>query len=124
MGVAMQQRDRKLGEAENVPAEATASSRQVWTAETGHHKLRIVNAPRCGAFFRVAELTVMATERCEEYTHYAEHCLAMARVARDQQSRMIQREMAAEWLRLAGMLESEQAAGSIPVKRLNGSHDA
>ena len=37
----------------------------------------------------------------EEYARYAEHCLAMAKVASDQPSRIFLREMAAEWLRLA-----------------------
>ena len=37
----------------------------------------------------------------EEYTLYAEHCLAMAKIATDQKSRIMQREMAAEWLKLA-----------------------
>jgi len=41
------------------------------------------------------------SEKLEEYQRYAEHCLAMAKIAPDQQSRIIQREMAAEWLRLA-----------------------
>ena len=65
----------------------------------------------------------MATKKYDEYTRYAEHCLAAVRIARDQQSRVLQREMAAEWLRLAGTLEREQAAGSIPIERLNGSND-
>jgi hypothetical protein len=38
----------------------------------------------------------------EEYVRYAEHCLAMAKIAPDRKSRIIQREMAAEWLNLAG----------------------
>jgi len=41
------------------------------------------------------------TDKHEEYVRYAEHCLAMAKLAPDQVSRSIQREMAAEWLRLA-----------------------
>ena len=36
-----------------------------------------------------------------DYVRYAEHCLEMVTVAKDQESRSIQREMAAEWLRLA-----------------------
>jgi hypothetical protein len=52
------------------------------------------------------------SDKHEEYTRYAEHCLAMARIVRDQQSRIVQREMAAEWLRLAKTAESEHAAGS------------
>jgi len=35
------------------------------------------------------------------YAHYAAHCLHMVTTAKDQDSRAIQREMAAEWLKLA-----------------------
>jgi hypothetical protein len=35
------------------------------------------------------------------YARYAAHCLHMVTAAKDQDSRTIQREMAAEWLRLA-----------------------
>jgi hypothetical protein len=44
-------------------------------------------------------------ELTAEYTHIAEHCLAMAKLAPDQQSRIIQREMAAEWLRRADKVD-------------------
>jgi hypothetical protein len=37
----------------------------------------------------------------EEYMRYAEHCLTMAKIAFDQASRILLREMAAEWLNLA-----------------------
>jgi hypothetical protein len=37
----------------------------------------------------------------KEYALYAEHCLKIARIASDHKSRIIQREMAAEWLKLA-----------------------
>jgi hypothetical protein len=37
----------------------------------------------------------------KDYARYAEHCLAMVTVAVDQNARVIQREMAAEWLKLA-----------------------
>jgi hypothetical protein len=36
-----------------------------------------------------------------EYVRYAEHCLEMAPALTDQEYRTIQREMAAEWLKLA-----------------------
>jgi hypothetical protein len=39
--------------------------------------------------------------RHKEYAHYAEYCLHMVTAAKDQAARSIQREMAAEWLRLA-----------------------
>ena len=37
----------------------------------------------------------------KDYARYAEHCLNMMATPTDQESRSIQREMAAEWLRLA-----------------------
>ena len=37
----------------------------------------------------------------KQYVAYAETCVAMANAARDQQTRTILREMAAEWLNLA-----------------------
>ena len=40
-------------------------------------------------------------DKHKEYALYAEHSLAMAKIATDQKSRIIQREMAAEWLKLA-----------------------
>jgi hypothetical protein len=46
-------------------------------------------------------MTITKNGKHKEYALYAEHCLAMARIATDQKSRIIQREMAAEWLILA-----------------------
>jgi hypothetical protein len=40
-------------------------------------------------------------DKRREYARYAAHCLNMVTVAKDQDARSIQREMAAEWLRLA-----------------------
>jgi len=40
-------------------------------------------------------------DKHREYARYAQHCLEMAPVAPDQEYRAIQREMAAEWLKLA-----------------------
>ncbi|HVS47404.1 MAG TPA: hypothetical protein VHJ99_00700 [Candidatus Dormibacteraeota bacterium] len=45
-------------------------------------------------------MEIEKVDKREEYVRYAEHCLAMAKIAPDQQSRIIQREMAAEWLKL------------------------
>jgi hypothetical protein len=44
-------------------------------------------------------------EKRKVYAHYAAHCLHMVTVAEDQDSRTIQREMAAEWLKLADDLQ-------------------
>jgi hypothetical protein len=40
-------------------------------------------------------------EKRREYARYAQHCLQMVTEAKEQESRSIQREMAAEWLKLA-----------------------
>ena len=37
----------------------------------------------------------------KEYARYAAHCLNMVAATKDQESRAINREMAAEWLKLA-----------------------
>jgi hypothetical protein len=46
-------------------------------------------------------VTIPKKNKHKEYARYAEHCLNMVTAAADQESRTIQREMAAEWLRLA-----------------------
>jgi hypothetical protein len=46
-------------------------------------------------------MTGPRNEKHKLYAHYAAHCLHMVTAARDQDSRAIQREMAAEWLKLA-----------------------
>jgi hypothetical protein len=40
-------------------------------------------------------------DKFKDYARYAEYCLNMVAAPTDQESRSIQREMAAEWLRLA-----------------------
>ena len=37
----------------------------------------------------------------KDYARYAEHCLKLVAATTDQESRSVQREMAAEWRRLA-----------------------
>jgi len=46
--------------------------------------------------------------RSEEYLRYGKHCLELVRIATSRQSRVIQREMAAEWLKLADMLSAAE----------------
>ncbi len=40
-------------------------------------------------------------DKHKEYAHYAEHCLKMVPLAPSKEYRAIQREMAAEWIKLA-----------------------
>jgi hypothetical protein len=46
-------------------------------------------------------MPVPENDRYREYARYADHCLNIVAATTDQESRSIQREMAAEWLRLA-----------------------
>jgi hypothetical protein len=46
-------------------------------------------------------MAIPATDKHTDYAHYAAHCLYLMSAATDPDSRAIQREMAAEWLKLA-----------------------
>jgi hypothetical protein len=46
-------------------------------------------------------MTVPQNGAYKDYVRYAEHCLRMVPVTSDQEYRAVQREMAAEWLKLA-----------------------
>jgi hypothetical protein len=46
-------------------------------------------------------VTIPKNEKHKEYSRYAAHCLQRASAASDPETRTIEREMTAEWLRLA-----------------------
>jgi hypothetical protein len=46
-------------------------------------------------------MAIREPSKREEYLRYAAHCLELVRVATSRKSRIIQREMTAEWLKLA-----------------------
>jgi hypothetical protein len=43
-------------------------------------------------------------DKHKDYAHYAAHCLYLVSAATDPDSRAIQAEMAAEWIKLAGAI--------------------
>jgi hypothetical protein len=51
-------------------------------------------------------------DKAAEYVSYAEHCLKIAERLSDHKSRIVQREMAAEWIKLAGDAADHDAARS------------
>ena len=54
-------------------------------------------------------------DRHRRYVRYAERCITMAVTAMDEDSRAVQREMAAEWLRLAdAALHPLKRSGTTP----------
>jgi hypothetical protein len=46
-------------------------------------------------------MAIPTNNKHEQYARYADHCLKVLPVMPDQEYRTIQREMAAEWLKLA-----------------------
>ena len=46
-------------------------------------------------------MAIPATDKHKAYAHYAAHCTYLMTAASDPDSHAIQREMAAEWLKLA-----------------------
>jgi hypothetical protein len=60
---------------------------------------------------------VRKNDTYKDYVHYAEHCLGMVAGTTDQESRCIQREMAAEWLRLADAIRPSLKSWKVhPLK--------
>ena len=57
-------------------------------------------------------MAVPKNSKHKDYVRYAEHCLQMVTTAKDQEARSIQREMAAEWLRLADEIIDQRAPGA------------
>ena len=62
------------------------------------------------------KMTGPRNEKHKLYAHYAAHCLHMVTAARDQDSRAIQREMAAEWLKLADDARHPLQGPRTPMK--------
>jgi hypothetical protein len=54
-------------------------------------------------------MAIPKNDKHKEYSLYAEHCLKMVKIATDQKSRIIQREMAAEWLKLADAIPPQSS---------------
>jgi hypothetical protein len=55
-------------------------------------------------------VTKSQADKAAEYVNYARHCLKTAETLPDRESRILHREMAAEWLRLAGDSARHDAA--------------
>jgi hypothetical protein len=70
-------------------------------------------------------VAVTKADKAIEYAGYAEHCLKIVAFLPDQEFRIIQREMAAEWIKLAKQAATEDAArGARAVTQPNGRKKA
>ena len=56
-------------------------------------------------------MTVRKGDKHKEYARYAAHCLKMLPITKDRDWRTIQREMAAEWMRLADVARRTSKRG-------------
>jgi len=63
-------------------------------------------------------LGIANADKAAEYTRYAEHCVNTARTLREQEARVLHREMAAEWIRLAQLAAEDVALGARSVRLL------
>ena len=64
----------------------------------------LANARQISRLIRIVRqrsMTMPKNDKYKDYARYAERCLNMVAATTDRESRSIQREMAAEWLRLA-----------------------
>jgi hypothetical protein len=62
-------------------------------------------------------MTMSVADRADEYMRYAEHCLKLVKVIPEQESRMLCREMAGEWLRLTAGTVEDVARNAQPPKQ-------
>jgi hypothetical protein len=58
-------------------------------------------------------MTVPKDDKLKDYARYAEHCLNMVASTGDRELRRIQREMAAEWMRLADEIRRPRKSWQI-----------
>ena len=65
-------------------------------------------------------MPALKNDKFREYTRYAGYCLNMVASTRDQELRCAQREMAAEWLRLAEAVRRPRKFTQMQLP--NGSH--
>jgi hypothetical protein len=61
-------------------------------------------------------MTMPKNDKYKDYARYAEHCLNMVAATMDQKSRSIQREMAAEWLRLADAIRRPRRSKQMQME--------
>jgi hypothetical protein len=65
-------------------------------------------------------MAISKNDKHKEYIQYAEHCVKMASIAPDRESRVIHREMAAEWMKLADAVPSNSRSGLSNGKSEHG----
>jgi hypothetical protein len=54
-------------------------------------------------------VAISKTSKADEYVGYAKHCLKIAEILPEQASRILLREMGAEWIKLAHAMTNTQS---------------
>ena len=68
---------------------------------------------------------ISPADKAMEYVNFAEHCLKIARALPDREDRVVHREMAAEWTKLAQTMAEDAAhsareqAGKTRIKAVS-----
>jgi hypothetical protein len=55
-------------------------------------------------------VAISKTAKADEYVRYAKHCLKIAEILPEQASRILLREMGAEWIKLAQAMTDTQTS--------------
>jgi hypothetical protein len=71
---------------------------------------------RLNSLVRLGIMTRPKNDKYSDYVRYADNCLNMVAGTRDQESRSIQREMAAEWLRLADAIRRPRRSKQMQME--------
>jgi hypothetical protein len=61
-------------------------------------------------------MAIPKDEKHKEYARYAAHCLNMLTITKDEESRTIQRQMAAEWMRPADVARRPTKRGQMQME--------
>jgi hypothetical protein len=61
-------------------------------------------------------MSIQNSDKYKDYAHYAAHCLYLVSAATDSDSRAIQQEMAAEWLKLAEAVRPRSRSAQMQMK--------
>jgi hypothetical protein len=64
-------------------------------------------------------MAASTADKAIEYAGYARHCLTVVGAIPGREDRIIHREMAAEWLRLADQAASAATLGAQDIRRAN-----
>ena len=93
---------------------------KVWRTEA-YHFGPLPNLGSAGEFIlRIIQgdmVAISKADKADEYVRYADHCTKTARIIPERESRILHREMAAEWIKLAQGMVKHAALGAQPTRQ-------